>query len=87
MSRLEARMLLISCGSRWEDVRLVFLQKSLSPRCTSRFQQLNDSPHSDMLESRVGTCEEAEEVLVHPAVRLVPDVIESTVVVSRCSTI
>jgi len=53
----------------------------------ARLQELNDRPDSNMLEGGVGASQEAVQVVVHPALRLVPYLVESRVVIRSRSAI
>jgi len=56
-------------------------------RFTSGFQQLYNSPHSNVLERSIGAAKETVQVAVHTTVRFLPHIIESGVIVRRGSAI
>jgi hypothetical protein len=53
----------------------------------ARLQELNDCPDSDVLEGSVGASQETVQVVVHAALRLVPDLVKCRVVVRSRSAI
>ena len=72
-------MLLISCGS--EAIASQRLARNPEKHSTSGLEQLYDGPNSDVLEGGVRAGQEAEQVLMHSTVRLVPHIVKSGIVI------
>lgn len=77
--RVELRILLMSWGSVGISLRTCVIL--VGRQLTTRLKKLNNGPNGDVLERRIWACQETIQVLVHAAIRLVPNVIKCRVVI------
>jgi hypothetical protein len=80
---LDVRILLMSWGSSNKISDFYSEVNVFKNRHTARFKQLHDRPNSDVLECSVWAGQETIQILVHSPVRLIPNIVERRIVISR----